>query len=334
VEPDGREGIEEWLAELGARRGDERRKAVRLTVPKRGPRADLLALAVENARHAFLEKSRTSDDVLDRLAQIQERLRLPAPPRRIVCVDISHLGGGDTVGAVVAMTDGQLDKKRYRTFHVRGLVQAEGGDDYAAMYEVLARRFRRARPAAKAEAPAPEGAAPVLAAAEEEDAWELPDLLVVDGGRGQLAVALAAARDLGLHALPIVGLAKERDAPALPPKDGEGEPEEIVDRVYLPGQKNPVPLRSTSAALFLLARLRDEAHRFSNKGRERLGKARRLRSALDDVPGIGPVLKKALLTQLGSVAAIVRATDDELLAVPGIQARHVQALRQALSAKA
>jgi excinuclease ABC subunit C len=319
VEPDVSLGIEEWLEELGARRG--RRRKVRLVVPKRGPRAELLALAVDNARHAFLEKSRTSDDVLDRLAQLQEKLRLAAPPRRIECVDISHLGGGDTVGAVVAMTDGQLDKKRYRTFHLRGLAGAAGGDDYAAMYEVLARRFRRARPQ-----PAPktgaEEARP-LAAAEGEGGWELPDLVVVDGGRGQLAVALAAARDLGLHALPIVGLAKERE-------NARGE--ELVDRVYLPGQKNPVPLRSTSTALFFLARLRDEAHRFSNKARERLGKARRLRSALDDVPGIGPALKKALLTKLGSVAAIARATDDELLAVRGVQRRHVEALRRSLAA--
>jgi excinuclease ABC subunit C len=323
VEPDVASGIEEWLEELGAHRhrqtGGTRRK-VRLVVPKRGPRADLLALAVENARHAFLEKSRTSDDVLDRLAQIQEKLRLPTPPRRIECVDISHLGGGDTVGAVVAMADGQLDKKRYRTFHVRGHANAAGGDDYAAMYEVLARRFRRARGTPREESVEEE--AKVLAAAEAGEGWELPDLFVVDGGRGQLAVALAAARDLGLHSLSIVGLAKERE-------NVLGE--ELVDRVYLPGQKNPVPLRSTSSALFFLARLRDEAHRFSNKARERLGKARRLRSALDDVPGIGPVLKKALLTRLGSVAAIARATDDELLAVPGVQRRHVEALRRSLA---
>jgi excinuclease ABC subunit C len=152
--------------------------------------------------------------------------------------------------------------------------------------------------------------------------WELPDLFVVDGGRGQLAVAQAAARDLGLHDLCIVALAKERE-------NALGQ--ELVDRVYLPGQKNPVPLRPTSAALFFLARLRDEAHRFSNKQREKIGKARRFHSALDDIPGIGPAKKKALLRTLGSVRAIQRATDEELLAVPGIGKTHVEAIRKALA---
>lgn len=325
--PDGEAGIEEWISERAGRK-------VRLLVPQRGPRVDLIALANENARHAFLEKRRTGDDVMDRLAQLQEKLRLPTTPRRIECCDISHLGGGDTVGAVVAMADGQPDKRRYRTFHVRSIApvssntdSARGGDDYSAMYEVLARRFRRGRKDAAppsselgpAELAPPSVEAPV--SDPNEPVWDLPDLFVVDGGRGQLAVALAAARDLGLHDLPIVAIAKEKE-------NALGE--ELVDRVYLPGQKNPVPLRSTSAALFFLARLRDEAHRFSNRARERMGKARRLRSALDDVPGIGPVLKKSLLRTLGSVAAIQRATDEELLAVPGIKQRHVEALRRSL----
>src|SRR5262249_46848632 len=146
--------------------------------------------------------------------------------------------------------------------------RAGAGDDYAAMYEVLARRFRRGRAAAKADdAPALADSATVsvadpapLTAAEAEQRaeqidWELPDLFVVDGGRGQLAVALAAARDLGLHALPIVALAKEKE-------NVMGET--LVDRVYLPGQKNPINLKSHSASLFFLARARDEAHRFSN----------------------------------------------------------------------
>lgn len=170
------------------------------------------------------------------------------------------------------------------------------------------------------------------------------DLFVVDGGRGQLAVAIAAARNLGLHSLPIVALAKERDLfppkPKLPKtKDLENpspppEPEPaavapaIVDRVYLPGQKNPIPLKSHSASLFFLARLRDEAHRFSNRARERLGKARRFKSALDDLPGIGPALKRSLLTTLGSVAAIRAATDEELLEVPGVRAKHLESLRK------
>ena len=360
VAPEGMHGIAEWLA-------DRAQHKVMLIVPQRGSRVDLLAMANDNARHAFVEKRRESDDLIDRLAQLQERLRLPTLPKRIECCDISHLGGGDTVGAIVSMKDGLPDKKHYRTFHVRG-TRAEGqgtaaagpsgleasrtgdaGDDYAAMYEVLARRFRRGRGANAKDGPdptatlsvadvaqpdatlaPPDAPPPALTEAEARERaehidWELPDLFVVDGGRGQLAVALAAARDLGLHALPIVALAKEKE-------NVMGET--LVDRVYLPGQKNPINLKSHSASLFLLARARDEAHRFSNRSRERLGKVRRFRSALDEVSGIGPATKKALLKTLGSLNAIKKADDAALLAVPGVTARHVKALRKVFPAPA
>jgi excinuclease ABC subunit C len=328
VEPDALVGIEQWIT-------DEAGHKVALLHPKRGPRVDLLALASENAKHAFHEKRRQKDDIDERLAQLQERLRLPTLPRRIEGCDISHLGGGDTVGAIVAMKDGLPDKKRYRTFHVRGTGSVlRGGDDYGAMYEVLGRRFRRslgktsenAGASTEGSATAPTEAVPAPMSEAEAEAtrdrieWDLPDLFVVDGGRGQLAVALAAAHDLGLHELPIVGLAKEKE-------NVLGET--LVDRVYLPGQKNPIPLRSHSASLFFLARLRDEAHRFSNRARERLGKVRRLRSELDGVPGIGPATKKALLAHLGTVAAVKEATDEALAAVPGVSAKHIAALRKA-----
>ncbi len=197
------------------------------------------------------------------------------------------------------------------------------GDDYRAMYEVLARRFRRglkkeeARAAAQADAATSGDELDELERDRAE--WDLPDLFVVDGGKGQLAVALAAARDLGLHELPIVALAKEKE-------NVLGET--LVDRVYLPGQKNPIPLKSHSASMFFLARARDEAHRFSNRARERLGKKKRFKSALDSVAGIGAPTKKALLRTLGSVKAIQAASDEALLAVPGVTARHVKALRK------
>jgi excinuclease ABC subunit C len=322
IEPEALRGIEEWLADRAGHK-------VSILQPKRGARVDLLALARDNASHAFSEKRRQSDDVEERLSQLQERLRLPTLPRRIECCDISHLGGGDTVGAVVAMKDGQLDKKRYRTFNVRGATESLG-DDYAAMYEVLARRFRRSI-TTRAEGPLPAPAETEgteltslteaeAEAAREKMEWELPDLFVVDGGRGQLAVALAAARDLGLHEMPIVALAKEKE-------NVLGET--LVDRVYIPGQKNPIPLKSHSASLFFLARLRDEAHRFSNRARKRVGKARRFRSELDGIAGIGPATKKALLRALGSVVAVKAADDEALLAVSGVSSRHVKALRKA-----
>jgi len=319
--PDAAEGIADWLGERAG-------KAVRLHHPQRGPKAALLALADENARHAFAEKRRASDDVSERLAQLQKRLRLPQLPRRIECCDISHLGGGDTVGAVVAMADGEPDKARYRTYHVRTVGAASGGagalgDDYGAMYEVLARRFRRglaargrsAEPVEPSEATEPAEPGEVH---EGAGAWDLPDLFVVDGGRGQLAVALSAARDLGLHDLPIVALAKEKE-------NVLGDT--LVDRVYLPGQKNPIALRSHSGSLFFLARLRDEAHRFSNRGREKLGTSRRMRGALDGVRGLGKTTSAALLRGLGTLSAVRAASDEELLAVPGVNRRHVAALR-------
>ncbi|MGH7437265.1 MAG: excinuclease ABC subunit UvrC, partial [Polyangiaceae bacterium] len=144
-EPEGIEGIAEWLSDRAGHK-------VSLVVPRRGHRVDLLAMGNDNAKHAFAEKRRQNDDVQERLRDLQERLRLPAVPRRIECCDISHLGGGDTVGAIVAMKDTELDKKRYRTFNVRGAAAAAGAragggslnDDYGSMYEVLARRFRRA----------------------------------------------------------------------------------------------------------------------------------------------------------------------------------------------
>ncbi|HEY2512453.1 MAG TPA: excinuclease ABC subunit UvrC [Polyangiaceae bacterium] len=325
VLPEGVLGIAEWLADRAGHK-------VTILVPQRGAKVDLLAMANENAHHAFNEKRREADDVQERLQQLQERLRLPTLPRRIECCDISHLGGGDTVGAVVAMKDGVPDKKHYRTFHVRSAKaaggSAEAGDDYAAMYEVLARRFRRGRTAQQAQPPEGEPIVPLTAKEAEERAeqidWELPDLFVVDGGKGQLNVALAAAHDLGLHGMPIVALAKEKE-------NALGDT--LVDRVYLPGQKNPINLRSHTASLFFLARARDEAHRFSNRARERLGKARRMRSALDDVPGIGAPTKKALLKALGSVAAVKKAGDDALLAVPGVTSRHVKALRKAFNSQ-
>jgi excinuclease ABC subunit C len=308
VLPELTEGVEEWLTErrqaLAAARGETRVRRTELFAPARGARKQLLDLALENAKHAFDEKRRAAEDIDERLARVQERLRLPTLPRRIECCDISHLGGQDTVGAVVALFNGAPDKKRYRTYNVKGV---EEGDDYRAMYEVLSRRFRRGRDAAEN--------------AGEGTEWELPDLFVVDGGRGQLAVALTAAHDLGLHELAVVGLAKERENPL---------GEKLVDRVYLPGQKNPIGLRPNTPELFLLAMARDEAHRFANRGRKIKGKRRRFASELDQVSGIGPKTKVSLLKTLGSVAAIRAASDAQLLAVPGMNAKRLEKLREKL----
>jgi excinuclease ABC subunit C len=317
--PEGAEGVAEWLSERRAAltpEGERRPGAVELVPAQRGTRRKLLDLARENARHAFEEKRRAETDIDERLTRVQDRLRLATLPRRIECVDISHLGGEDTVGAVVALENGKPDKKRYRTYKVK---TTGGGDDYGALREVLDRRFRRGRDARAREVD--ESLAEATPKTDDPD-WQLPDLFVVDGGRGQLGVALAAAHDLGLHDLAIVGLAKERE-------NVLGE--KFVDRVYLPGQKNPIPLRPNSPELFLLAMARDEAHRFSNRGRKQTGKRRRFESALDAVPGIGKATQKALLSTLGSVDALKTASDDEILAVKGVTRRHLAALRSWLS---
>ena len=190
VLPEGAEGISEWLTDLQQAAGQ--RKRCRVVMPARGTKHKLLLLAQENAQHAFEEKRRAAEDVQVRLARLQKKLRLSKLPSRIECVDISHLGGNDTVGAVVALHDGAPDKSRYRTYHVHTV---SGGDDYGALLEVLRRRFRRGSDAEQG---------------SESEVWELPDLFVIDGGRGQLAVALTAAGDLGIEDCRSLALPKRR----------------------------------------------------------------------------------------------------------------------------
>lgn len=328
VVPEGADGIEDWLNESAAAEGRKRR--IRLVMPQRGAKHDLLKLAAENAKHAFEEKRRSEEDVEARLGRLAAKLRLSKLPRRIECVDISHLGGQDAVGAVVALLDGRPDKARYRTYRVH---PENPGDDYAAMFEVLSRRFARGVKAKShdAESTDDESTSASTSASEvhvlEDESpespeprtrWDLPDLFVVDGGRGQLGVALTAASDLGLTDLPIIGLAKEKESPT---------GEKLVDRIYLPGQKNAISLRTGSPEHFFLALARDEAHRFSNRGREKLGRKRRIHSTLDDVPFIGPVTRKALLRAFGSVEAVRQASDEALLEVQGVNRRQIEALR-------
>jgi excinuclease ABC subunit C len=272
---------------LSARRG----RRTRILAPKRGARAALIRLANENAAHAFKEKQRAKESLGARLAELQRALRLPRLPRRIECLDVSHTGGTDTVAAITALADGEPDPRRYKSFHVRTV---SGGDDFGAMREVLSRR---------------------LARASGGGGWELPDLLVVDGGKGQLGIALAVLRELGIVDLPVCALAKEKEI------GGRMRGE----RVYLPGRKNPVVLPERSAARFFLGLVRDEAHRVSNELREKLGRRRRLRSKLDDVPGVGPRTRARLLRSLGSLEAVI-AADVAALIAAGATSRQAHAI--------
>ena len=283
------EALEELLS-------DNRKRRVRIVEPKRGAKAKLLELARENAEHAFNEKERAREDVEARLSQLQTLLRLSVLPRRIECVDISHTGGQETVAVFVALQDGTAARERYRSFHVKGV---GGGDDYAAMYEVLIRRLRRGK--------------------REEDGWELPDLLLVDGGKGQLGVALRAREDIGLPDLEVASVAKPRIT---------ASGEEEGDRVFRPGQKNAIPVRGNSA-LSLLLLARDETHRASNALRKKVGRKRRLRSELDGVPGVGPKTRGKLLRNLGSLRDVLAATEEQLIEA-GATKRQALAIKEAL----
>ncbi len=287
------EALEELLSE-------NRKRRVRIVEPKRGAKAKLLDLARENAEHAFAEKERAREDVEARLGELQKLLRLPVLPRRIECVDISHTGGEETVGVFVALQDGVPAKERYRSFRVK---RVSGGDDYAAMYEVLMRRLRRAK--------------------NEEKGWELPDLLVVDGGKGQLGVAVRAREDVGVPGLEVASVAKPR-VTATGQEEG--------DRVFLPGQKNPIPVRANSA-LSLLLLARDETHRASNTLRQKIGRKRRLRSELDGVPGVGPKTRGKLLRNLGSLREVLAATEAQLIEA-GATKRQAEAIKRTLGSHA
>jgi excinuclease ABC subunit C len=268
--------------------GEKRGRKVELHVPQRGDKLRLVEMARENAQQSFAER-RDQGKQRERMVQeLQAKLRLRNAPKRIECVDIANIQGTESVGALVAFDEGEPAKAGYRRYRIRTV---EGADDFASVAEVLRRRFRTAK-----------------------EKGGIPDLLVIDGGPGQLASACAVLSDLGIEGLEVVGLAKERverDAQA-------AEIRRRPERVFLPGRKNPVVLRQNSTALFLLQRVRDEAHRFANTYHRTLRARSRLASPLDAVPGVGPRKRRALLRRFGSVRRIADATVEELATVPGV----------------
>jgi excinuclease ABC subunit C len=272
-----REGLEALLAE---RKGEK----VRVMVPKRGEKHALVEMARKNAEQAALERRRTKDETEVVLRRLQERLHLRNLPRRMECFDISHFQGSSIVASQVAATDGEIDKSRYRRYRIKTL---EKQDDFASMHEVITRRLKRGL--------------------EEGD---LPDLLVIDGGKGQLASALAAAKDLGVEGVDIVSLAKSRDMEV---HDRDEESARSPERVFLPHRKDPIVLRQNSAELYLLARLRDEAHRFAITFQQKSMRKGNFHSVLEDIPGVGDTRKKLLLRHFGSLKR-VREADIEALA--------------------
>jgi len=264
--------LAEWLSQ-------KKGKKVSLHRPRRGPKRALVELAETNARAALAERLRAADLSLEAQTELVHRLHLPAPPRRIEAFDLSTHQGDTPVGAMVVLEERTWCKSDYRRFRIQS---ASGRDDYAMMYEVLRRRLT------------------------QED-LPRPDLMLLDGGRGQLAMAQAVIRDLDIaQAPPLAALAKGQ----------EGAP----DHVYLPGRKNPVNFKPGSPGLLLLMRVRDEAHRFVISYHRRSRRLKTVRSVLDDVPGVGPARRKALLRRFGSVEAVRAASLDDLTDTPGLTA--------------
>lgn len=284
----------EWLAE-------KQQKRVRITVPRRGAKKALVDLACANARELQASDRRKEEQKEAALLFLQEKLMLAALPRRIECFDISNLGGKSAVGSMVVFQDGEPDKSGYRRFRVRG---PDEPDDYGMMREVLTRRFQGPDPA--------------------------PDLLVVDGGKGQLNVALAVLSDLKIK-LDVIGLAKEERSFLAAKRRLQGKPAKSEDRVYLPRRKDAIYLSSSPAALALLQRLRDEAHRFAVSYHRKVKTKNDLSSVLDAIPDIGPSRRTLLLKYFGSAQQVRKASLEDLQKVPGIGRELAEKIYSALS---
>jgi excinuclease ABC subunit C len=289
--------IQSWLR---SKRGTK----VTLKVPQRGQKKDLVQLAAENAAEtlAHLRAQWLLDEgkSVEALAELQEHLELASPPARIECYDISNIQGKAATGSMVVFVKGVPRKSDYRRFKIRTV---EGADDYAMMKEVLRRRFRRTARETKEKG---EGV--------EDKAWTiLPDLVVVDGGKGQLNAALEVMDEYGLReAVPVVGLAKERE------------------EIFAPDRPEPILLPRGSQGLFLMQRIRDEAHRFALQYHRRLREKKTLTSTLEEIPGIGPKRRQALLKHFGSLESIREATVEELMAVPGMTRRAAEQVKEHL----
>jgi excinuclease ABC subunit C len=274
AEVEDSEAMEAWLSARAGRR-------VKLVVPQRGDKRALVELATRNAELSY--RTRFNEIIaahFEALETLRSVLGLPSIPRRIDCFDISTIQGSETVAAMVVCEDGRMRKSEYRKFRIRGSRAEFGADDFAAMREVVQRRYRK-----------------VL-----EEGGPFPDLILIDGGKGQLTAAYDALEQIGLANLVAVGIAKK---------------EELL---FTRDRLDPIGLGEQDPALLLLQRIRDEAHRFAVTFHRRARTMRDLRSELDAVPGIGPRRRRALLKAFGSLAGVRRATREELDSIVGAKA--------------
>ena len=293
-------------AEVRAELLSERRgKKVEFLVPQRGEKLRLVEMAIENAKQSFAAR-RDSEQTRERmLEELRIKLSLRNSPKRIECYDISNLQGTMIVASQVTFDEAEPVKNLYRRYRMRTV---KTQDDFASMFEVLTRRIERAK---------------------REN--EFPDLWVIDGGKGQLNVAVAVLKEAGLFdQIDVIGLAKQHVL------NDPREPEVVKseERVFLHNRKDPVVLKKNSSALFLLVRIRDEAHRFAITFNRELRQRMRMRSVLDDIEGVGPVRRRALLRHFGSLKRIREASPDELAGVKGINAELAATIRHELDAVA
>lgn len=296
--------IEQWLQQ-------KRGQKVTIKVPRRGKKKKLVEMAANNAQDTLatlrqqwaVDRSRH----VEAMSELQEVLDLPAAPARIECYDISHTQGAQTVGSMVVFVHGVPRKSDYRRFNVKTV----GNDDYGAMREVLERRFRRYEASNAGELTDPSQIGKI----RKETAWALlPDLLIVDGGKGQLSVAKEVLASFDLEGdVPLAALAKQDEV------------------LFRPGKVAPIQLPGRSEALYLVQRVRDEAHRFANQSHRRRRVRAGTASILDSIPGIGPARRKILLDHFGSLDDIRKATAEEIASIPGIPYSVGQAVKSHLA---
>ena len=296
AEPDDRAVVQAWLKE-------KRKGAVSITAPKRGDKLRLVEMVKQNAREV-LEQQRIkwlSDSQKTQLAleEIQAALNLAAPPYRIECYDISNTQGTNSVGAMVVFEAGRPKNSEYRRFKIKTV---EGPNDFASHQEMLRRRFRRqanSEQAAREQQEVPVVIDETQAEQPLQHEWTMPDLIIIDGGKGQLSAAMAVLQDLHID-VPTVGLAKENE------------------EIFTPASPDPIILPRSSQGLYMVQRIRDEAHRFGITYHRKLRSDRTFKSVLDEIPGIGPKRKQALMKHYGSIKAISSASIDDLAALNGM----------------
>lgn len=269
-----------------------------VSVPQRGDKRSLVEMASENAKSAFIQRKDQKAIREKTLLEMQDKLRLSRYPERIECLDTSNLSGTEPVAALIAFTNGEKDTKRYRRYKIK---TAAISDDYTAMKEVLFRRFQRAK--------------------EENN---LPDLLIVDGGKGHLNMALKIVGELNIISTDIIALAKE---------EGRHDKGMTAEQIFLRDVKDPIMLKTHSPILFLLQKIRDEAHRFAITFQRKRRNKKSMESAMDTIPGIGPAKRKILLKHFGSVKGIEQASLEDLQKVPKLTEVNIKAILEFIKSR-